>query len=152
MVKSALFCLVVRAGIYFEAQMFHIAYIESDRHRQFTFEEITVRLCGCGFDNELHVYHNPEEALAELPLERPDIVFVDVRARTERKPSGLDLVRALRQHPLCKKTVIIGMAEYALPADRNAALAAGCNDFVPKPVRYQIVEDVIRRQLLQLQS
>lgn len=132
--------------------MFHIAYIESDRYCQSAFEQITVELRAQGFDSELHLYHSPAEALSQLPLERPDIVFLDVRARTERKPSGLDLVRALRQHPLCKRTVIIGMAEQAQPADRNAALAAGCNDFVPKPISYQIVEDVIQRQLLQPQN
>jgi two-component system cell cycle response regulator DivK len=132
-----------------EAWMLHIAYIENDRHRQFTFEQITVLLRARGFDNELRVYHSPEEALEQLPLERPDILFLDVRARTERKPSGLDLVRTLRQHPLCSKMIIIGMAEYAMPADRNAALAAGCNDFVPKPVRYQSIEDVIQQQILQ---
>jgi two-component system cell cycle response regulator DivK len=135
-----------------KAQMFHIAYIESDRHRQFTFEQIATRLHEHGFDNELHIYHSPEAALDQLPLERPDIVFVDVCARTERKPSGLDLVRALRQHPLCKQTVIIGMAEHALPADCNAALAAGCNEFVPKPTRCLVIEDVIQRWLRQPQG
>jgi two-component system cell cycle response regulator DivK len=127
--------------------MLHIAYIESDRHRQFTFEQIAVLLRANGFDNQLLFYPDPATAIEQLPVERPDIVFVDVRARTERRPSGLDLVRALRQHPLCKDTMIIGMAEYAMPADRNAALAAGCNDFVPKPIRYQAVEDVIQQQI-----
>jgi CheY-like chemotaxis protein len=126
--------------------MLHIAYIESDRHRQFTFEQVAILLRANGFDNELHFYQDPAEAIDQLPAARPDIVFVDVRARTERKPSGLDLVRALRQHPLCKEIIIIGMAEYAMPADRNAALAAGCDDFVPKPARYQAIEDVIRQQ------
>jgi two-component system cell cycle response regulator DivK len=127
--------------------MLHIAYIESDRHRQFTFEQIAVLLRANGFDNQLLFYPDPATAIEQLPVERPDIVFVDVRARTERRPSGLDLVRTLRQHPLCKDTMIIGMAEYAMPADRNAALAAGCNDFVPKPIRYQTVEDVIQQQI-----
>jgi two-component system cell cycle response regulator DivK len=127
--------------------MLHIAYIESDRHRQFTFEQIAVLLRANGFDNQLLFYPDPASAIEQLPVERPDIVFVDVRARTERRPSGLDLVRALRQHPLCKDTMIIGMAEYAMPADRSAALAAGCNDFVPKPIRYQTVEDVIQQQI-----
>ena len=127
--------------------MLHIAYIESDRHRQFTFEQIAVLLRANGFDNQLRFYPDPATAIEQLPVDRPDIVFVDVRARTERRPSGLDLVRALRQHPLCKGTLIVGMAEYAMPADRNAALAAGCNGFVPKPVRYQAVEDAIQQQI-----
>jgi CheY-like chemotaxis protein len=127
--------------------MLHIAYIESDPHRQFTFEQIAVLLRARNFDNDLVFYASPEEALDQIPRERPDILFVDVRARTERKPSGLDLVRALRQHPLCQRMIIIGMADYAMPADRTAALAAGCNDFLPKPLRYQAVEDAIAHTL-----
>jgi CheY-like chemotaxis protein len=125
--------------------MLHIAYIESDRHRQFTFAQIAVLLRANSFDNQLLFYQDIATAIERLPVERPDIVFVDVRARTERRPSGLDLVRVLRQQPLCRNIIIVGMAEYAMPADRNAALAAGCNDFIPKPVRYQAVEDAIQQ-------
>jgi two-component system cell cycle response regulator DivK len=106
-----------------------------------------VLLRATGLDNWLSFYENPADAIEQLPVTRPDIVFVDVRARTSRKPSGLDLVRALRQHPLCQDILIVGMAEYAMPADRNAALAAGCNDFLPKPARYQAIEDVIQKYI-----
>jgi CheY-like chemotaxis protein len=123
--------------------MLHIAYIESDRHRQFTFEQITVLLGANGINNQISFYPDPADAIENLPPARPDIVFVDVRARTERRPSGLNLVAALRRHPLCDHVIIIGMAEYAMPIDRSAALAAGCDDFLPKPVRYQAIEDVI---------
>jgi CheY-like chemotaxis protein len=129
--------------------MLHIAYIESNPHYQFTFEQITVLLRARGYDNELAFYADPEAALAQLPLQRPEIVFLDVRHRTERRPSGLDLVRALRRHPLCQKMTIVGMADYAMPADRNAALAAGCSDFVPKPLRYQAIEDIVTQHVLQ---
>ena len=73
--------------------MLHIAYIESDRHRQFTFAQIAVLLRANSFDNQLLFYQDIATAIERLPVERPDIVFVDVRARTERRPSGLDLVR-----------------------------------------------------------
>ncbi len=65
----------------------------------------------------------------------------------ERVETQQDLVRALRQHPLCQRMIIIGMAEYAMPADRTAALTAGCNDFLTKPLRYQAVEDAITQAL-----
>ncbi len=123
--------------------MFHIGYIENDPARQFAFEQIAVLLRARGFDNELRIYPHLTEAFDQIPQDRPDFVFVDVRAQTEHRPSGLDLVRALRQHPLCQKTTIIGLADYAMPADRRAALVAGCNDFLPRPLRYQAVEDVI---------
>jgi CheY-like chemotaxis protein len=123
--------------------MFHIGYIENDPARQFAFEQIAVLLRARGFDNDLQIYPHLAQAFDQIPQDRPDVVFVDVHAQTEHRPAGLDLVRALRQHPLCQKTTIIGLADYAMPADRRAALAAGCNDFLPRPLRYQAVEDVI---------
>lgn len=126
--------------------MIHIACIETDPQSRFTFEQIAILLRARGFDNQLRFYPSPQDALEIIPRERPDFVFLDSRARGNLKPAGLDLARALRQHPLCQNVVIVGMAEYAMPADCSAALAAGCHDFVPKPVRYQAVEDVITRQ------
>jgi len=123
--------------------MIRIACIESDRRSQFMFEQITVLLRARGFNTELYIYPDPEEALRHIPVERPDFVFLDVRPHNSRKRSGLDLAHTFRQHPLCRNTVIVGMADYAMPADRTAALMAGCHDFVPKPVRYQTIEDII---------
>jgi CheY-like chemotaxis protein len=86
--------------------------------------------------------------LRRIPLERPDVIFLDTRPHSNRKGFGLDLARLFHQHPLCRNAVLIGMADYAMPADRMAALMAGCHDFVPKPVRYQTVEDIIVQQVL----
>jgi CheY-like chemotaxis protein len=128
--------------------MIRIAYVESDQCSQFTFEQITVLLRARGFNNELLTYPDPGEALRLIPLERPDVIFLDIRPHSNRKGFGLDLARTFRQHPLCRNTVIVGMADYAMPADRMAALVAGCHDFVPKPVRYQTVEDIIAQRVL----
>jgi CheY-like chemotaxis protein len=122
--------------------MIRIAYVENDRRSQFTFEQITVLLRARGFSTELCVYSDPEDALRRIPAERPDIIFLDIRQYGPHK-GGLALAHAFRQHPLCWSSVIVGMADYAMPADRTAALRAGCHDFVPKPLRYQTVEDII---------
>jgi len=128
--------------------MIRIACIESDPRSQFMFEQIAVLLRARGFSTELYPYTDPEEALRRILVERPDFVFLDVRLHNSRKRSGLDLAHTLRQHPLCRNTVIIGMADYAMPADRTSALMAGCHDFVPKPVRYQTIEDIIVQRSL----
>ncbi len=128
--------------------MFYIAYIEGDPQSQFHFEQIAVLLRARGFDNELSVYTSPDDACEKIPYERPDIVFIDLRTHTGRNTAGLELARTLRQHPLCKTTIIVGMADYAMPADSTAALASGCHVFIAKPARYQAVEDVITRQVL----
>lgn len=123
--------------------MLYIAYVENDERSRFTFEQIAVLLRARGFNNEVRYYASPEEALDKIPLERPDIVFIDMRLTNGHDTAGLELTRALRQHPLCRRTALVGMAEYAMPADRTAALAAGCDDFLAKPVRYQAVEEIV---------
>jgi CheY-like chemotaxis protein len=123
--------------------MIHIAYIEGDKRSQFTFEQISLVLKAKGFDNQLQVYTLPEQALECIPLERPDIIFLDLRTDAGRKLSGLELARALRQHPLIKNSFVVALTDYAMPADRSAALSAGCHEFLPKPLRYQSVEEVI---------
>ncbi len=127
--------------------MIHIAYIEGDKRSQFTFEQIAQVLKAKGYDNQLQVYSQPEQALECIPLERPDIIFLDMRTTTGRKPAGLDLARALRQHPLTRNTFLVAMTDYAMPADRSAALSAGCHEFLSKPLRYQSVEEVITHLL-----
>jgi CheY-like chemotaxis protein len=126
--------------------MIFIALVENDEKSRFTFEQIVVLLRARGIRNELRIYPTQAEALAEIPLERPDVIFVDMRSANGHDPNGPELAHALRQHPLNRNAVIIGMAEYAMPADRTAALAAGCDEFVGKPVRYQTVEELIDRK------
>lgn len=129
--------------------MLHVAYIENDKHSLFTFEQIMIVLRARGVDNSLYVYTSTEEALKNIPLQRPDIIFLDLRINNGRKPSALDLVRTLREHPLCKKTILVAMADYAMPADRSTALAAGCHEFLAKPVRYQSIEETITHLVLE---
>ncbi len=128
----------------------HIAYVENDPQHLFTFEQIAILLRARGIDNTLQIYSSQLAAINQLPYERPDIVFVNLRMRNGRHTAGVDIVRALTQHPLCRTSVIIGMAEYAMPSDRSAALAAGCQDFVSLPIRFQDIEDVILRQRAEL--
>jgi CheY-like chemotaxis protein len=128
--------------------MIHIAYIESDKHSQFTFEQIVAVLQARGIESQLTIYASPAEALDEIPFERPDIIFLDLRTHNGRKPSGLELARVLRQHPLCRNIILVAVTDYAMPADRSAALAAGCHEFLPKPIRYQSVEETITTLLL----
>ncbi len=126
--------------------MIHIACIEPDSQSRFTFEQIAVLLRASGYPNVLHFYQTPQEALDAIPQERPDYVFLDSRQHGPNRPNGLDLVRALRQHPLCRGVILVAMAEYAMPGDSSAALAAGCHEFVPKPLRYQSVADIVTRK------
>ncbi len=128
--------------------MLYIACIENDKTSRFGFEQIAATLRARGFDHYLYLYSTLDEAFDSIPLERPDIVFFELRPRSKSDPSNLDFIRLLRQHPLCAHTSLVAMSEFTLPADRSAALSAGCHAFIQKPVRYQAVETTINRLVL----
>jgi two-component system cell cycle response regulator DivK len=119
-----------------------IAYVEDEARNHFTFEQYTILLRAHGIDNTLLIYTTGEDALKGIPDDIPDIIFMDVRLPGI---TGLDVTRQLREKDPLKALPIIALTAYAMPADRQAALDAGCNDFLAKPVRYQAVEEVIRR-------
>jgi len=48
--------------------------------------------------------------------------------------NGYDVARALRQLPGMKDVPIVAVTSYAMPGDREKALAAGCDGYLEKPV------------------
>jgi DNA-binding response OmpR family regulator len=63
---------------------------------------------------------------------RPDVTCVDFGLPGG---SGVALIRQLRQHPLIRPMVIIGMSARVDVTDHAAALDAGADAFMPKPLR-----------------
>ena len=72
------------------------------------------------------------EAVAAARRFRPDLIVMDVRLPDG---SGLDLVRDLRRSGTAGRTRVIIASASVLPAEREAALAAGADRFLPKPYR-----------------
>jgi len=73
-----------------------------------------------------------ESARLVIAAEAPDILVMDVRLPDG---SGLDLVRDLRRSGMAGRTRVIIASASVLPAEREAALAAGADRFLPKPYR-----------------
>jgi two-component system, sensor histidine kinase and response regulator len=83
-----------------------------------------------------------QEAL-ELALETPyDLILMDLQMP---RLDGLQATRAIRQWPGHADTPILAMTANAYEEDRQACLAAGMNDHIPKPVD----PEVLYRTLLQ---
>jgi two-component system cell cycle response regulator DivK len=70
------------------------------------------------------------EAAVDLALNgRPDLILMDIGLPGL---SGLDAVRAIRAG--AASLPIIAVSSGVMPGDRERALAAGCDDFVAKPI------------------
>ncbi|MEO8845468.1 MAG: response regulator [Kofleriaceae bacterium] len=72
-----------------------------------------------------------EEALQLLAAKRFGIMFLDLRLPGM---DGLALARMLRGDPVYNKLVIVAVTASAMKTDEAAALAAGCDAFVTKPI------------------
>jgi len=86
-----------------------------------------------------------QQGLAQYAAERPDLLLVDINLPDM---SGLDIVRRLRAEESAEKRLgMIAVTANAAPSDRQAALLAGCDAFVTKPVDLPTLFDLIQQLL-----
>jgi CheY-like chemotaxis protein len=87
-----------------------------------------------------------EEALAVVVKERPDLIIMDVRLP---KVNGLEVTRRLRQTPGLSQIPILALTAAAMKGNREEAIEAGCDAYIPKPINTrqlpEVVDEMLRR-------
>src|SRR5512143_3363775 len=71
------------------------------------------------------------DGLAKAKQLKPDMAIVDVMMPGM---NGYQVVRKMREEPATADMVILVLTARAQPVDREAALAARADDYMPKPV------------------
>ena len=61
----------------------------------------------------------------------PAAILLDIQLP---RMDGYAVARALRLRPSLQATPIVAVTSYAMPGDREKALAAGCNGYLEKPI------------------
>jgi CheY-like chemotaxis protein len=92
----------------------------------------------------LHVVESLADGRTWLASETPDMILLD---RHLPDGDGLDLLREIRAVPRLAERPVLVVSASVLPADREAALAAGATGFVPKPVGVRSLLDEVERNL-----
>ncbi|HEY0582265.1 MAG TPA: response regulator [Chloroflexota bacterium] len=82
--------------------------------------------------------------LASVERERPRMILLDLMMPGL---DGFQVTRQLKGNPATANIPIVAVSAMARPDDREAALAAGCDDFVRKPFELDDLEAVIRTYL-----
>lgn len=77
---------------------------------------------------------------------RPDLILMDLRMPVM---NGLSAARAIRQRPEphLRDVPVVALSAYHPSQHGAVAFAAGCNDYVLKPIDYEHLEAVIERHL-----
>lgn len=88
-----------------------------------------VLLAGEGY--EVRTAADAEEALRVLESFAPRLILMDLQLPGM---DGLELTRRLKADPARRHIVVVALTAYAMKGDREEALAAGCDDYVPKPI------------------
>jgi two-component system, cell cycle response regulator DivK len=88
------------------------------------------------------------DGLSGIELARtssPSIILLDIQLPVM---DGYAVARSLRSMPELDGIPIVAVTSYAMPGDREAALASGCDGYIEKPIDPDSFVDEVSRYLV----
>jgi two-component system cell cycle response regulator DivK len=87
---------------------------------------------------------NGEQAVEAAVGEQPDLILMDLSLP---KLDGLAATRRIRQHDALSKIPIVAVSAHDTTDFHADALAAGCNEYVTKPIDFDQLEALLKKLL-----
>lgn len=98
---------------------------------------------------EVQIAENGEDALAALPIFKPNLIVLDVMMP---KMNGIEVCRRIRADEVFKELPILMLTARTAESDEILGLEVGADDYLPKPVSIHLflsrVKALIRRSAL----
>ncbi len=92
------------------------------------------RLKRRGFD--VILAHDGQAGVDKALAEKPDVMLLDMNLPVM---DGWTAARTIKADPAGAKLPIIALTAHAMSGDKEKALAAGCDDYHPKPVDFSML-------------
>ncbi|AJY77478.1 histidine kinase [Paenibacillus beijingensis] len=107
-------------------------------------QKLTLRLLGrLGYAAD--IAENGWQALEMAAAEEYDLILMDMQMPVM---DGLEATRRIGENKETgSRPVIVAMTANVLPADRQRCLDAGMTDYISKPVRLEMLDDILQRYL-----
>jgi CheY-like chemotaxis protein len=87
---------------------------------------------------------NGEQAVEAAEREQPDLILMDLSLP---KLDGLAATRRIRQQNKAARVPIVAVSAHDTTDFHADALAAGCNEYVTKPIDFDQLEELLTRLL-----
>ncbi len=75
-----------------------------------------------------------QEGIDAAIREQPDLVLMDIQLPGK---DGLTATRELKSDPATRAIPVMALTAHAMQGDEDRILAAGCDRYVSKPIRYR---------------
>jgi len=85
-----------------------------------------------------------DAAIAAIRRDKPRLILMDVQLPGA---DGLALTRTLKADPETRDIVIVAVTAYAMKGDHDRAIAAGCDDYITKPIDTRSLPETIANHL-----
>ena len=93
---------------------------------------------------EVSTAGSSEEVMERLHERPPDLILMDVQLPGQ---DGLSLTRQIKANPATAEISIVALSAFAMPGDRDRALAAGCIGYITKPIDTRTLAEEVREFL-----
>ena len=106
-----------------------------------------MRLVSRIVEGEKHEFLRAVDGLTALSLardERPDLILLDINIPGL---NGLELAQRLKGDPALASIPVIATTANVLLGDRERCLAAGCDEYLPKPLDVRELQGILRAYL-----
>lgn len=117
-----------------------ILLVEDDIENQFLMRMVLKN------EYSLVIAKDGDSALFELEKQPFDLILMDISL--SQGMNGLDLTKQIRKLDGMREVPIIVVSGHASSFDRQAALAAGCDDFLAKPFEIDDLNALVKQYLL----